>query len=218
MTTSSPPVANRSDARAFVVEDDTFSNAMLQSFVAGMGYHVSSAADGAEAISKIIDFDPDIAIVDLDLGDGPNGVDVVTHIQRHAPWTAIVMLTSHSAPDLVSSLPLQPSPFLVYEVKSQIHNAEDLRVALERALEGQGGATRSHSTDTVITTGQAELLRFIAKGLSNDEIARRKGVRPNSVERMVARLYRELGLNQESSTNQRVEAVRRYMTGGINVR
>lgn len=215
---NNPKAVNTSEARAFVVEDDSFSNAMLVSFLSGLGYFVDSAFTGATAIATVDEFDPDVAIIDIDLGDGPSGVDVATHIYSTSPWCAIVMLSSHSSPGLVSSRLLPTSPYLTYLVKKDLRTADDLRIAVESVLEGRGEQLRTNTPDVVVTSGQAELLRFIARGLSNDEIAQRKGVRTSSVERMIARLYRELDLPQDSSVNLRVEAARRYIAGGIGVR
>lgn len=205
---------------ALVVEDDSFSNAMLTSFMVDLGYTAVSASNGAQAIADLNCVDPDICLLDLDLGEGPDGTDVAWAVYQKTPWSAIVMLSSHSATELVSSRQLPPTPFLTYVIKGQLHATSQLQEAVTAALAGEGSpaATRSLAGATLITVGQAELLRMIAQGLSNEEIARRKSVRPSSVERMIARLYRELGLPESRGMNPRVEAARRYLSGGIAVR
>lgn len=49
-----------------------------------------------------------------------------------------------------------------------------------------------------------ELLQFISEGLSNREIARRKGVKVKSCENAISRVAKKLGIRQSPATNQRV--------------
>lgn len=51
---------------------------------------------------------------------------------------------------------------------------------------------------------ELELLQFIAEGLSNREIARRKGVKIKSCENAISRVAKKLGIHQSPATNQRV--------------
>lgn len=203
---------------ALVVEDDAFSNVMLTSFMQTLGYHVLSAHAGAHAIALLRTCDPDVVLLDLDLGEGPTGVDVLEEINQRFPWTAVVMLSSHRSPQMVSSRSIARCAFFTYLVKSELTTPQDLRQAIERALDGEGANLPQSTASCELTAAQAEILRYIAKGMSNEEIARQKSVRPSSVERMIARLYRELGLPQGARVNQRVEAARRYFEGDISIK
>lgn len=51
---------------------------------------------------------------------------------------------------------------------------------------------------------ELELLQFISEGLSNREIARRKGVKIKSCENAISRVAKKLGIFQSPATNQRV--------------
>lgn len=199
---------------ALVAEDDAFSNAMITDFVERLGYSVMSASSGGSAIALLDSCDPDVAIIDLDLGDGPNGVDVGNAVVERSPWAAIVLLSSHSSVGMVSRTTANPTwPFFQHVVKSSVSSPADISDSIDRAIAGQPQAALDAGIQ--LTLGQAELLRFVARGMSNEEIARRRGVQSGSIERMLTRLYRTLDLPNDPSRNLRVEAARKYLAGGI---
>lgn len=55
-----------------------------------------------------------------------------------------------------------------------------------------------------------ELLGFIADGLSNREIARRKGVKIKSCENAISRIAKKLDIHQSPTTNQRVLLAKKF--------
>lgn len=55
-----------------------------------------------------------------------------------------------------------------------------------------------------LTPAEVELLRYIAEGLSNREIARIKGVKIKSCENAISRVAKKLDIRQSPTTNQRV--------------
>jgi DNA-binding NarL/FixJ family response regulator len=60
------------------------------------------------------------------------------------------------------------------------------------------------------------VLRYLAEGCSNAEIAKRCSLSVKSVERWIDTVYRELGIDKRSDVNARVEAAKRYyLTVGI---
>ncbi len=55
-----------------------------------------------------------------------------------------------------------------------------------------------------------ELLEFIADGLSNREIARRKGIKIKSCENAISRIAKKLNIHQSPTTNQRVLLAKKF--------
>lgn len=55
-----------------------------------------------------------------------------------------------------------------------------------------------------------ELLSFIAEGLSNREIARRKGIKIKSCENAISRIAKKLNIHQSPATNQRVLLAKKF--------
>lgn len=212
------PEASFGDPRnALIVEDDTFTRALLTSLIESIGYDVTAAAGGAEAIAALADSDPDVAIIDLDLGLGPTGLDVAHAIVATCPWAAVLLMSSHHSIELVHPNPQIPTRNFQFVTKGQIRSTADLSDAITAAINNQ--PTSRTTRDLVqLLPAQADLLRLIASGLSNEEIAEREGVGVKAVERRIARLYRTLHVPTSVGTNPRVEATLMYNKAQVVVR
>lgn len=203
--------------RALVVEDDTFTVTLVAGFIESLGYEVVTASSGSEAMALLEGFDPDIAVVDLDLGAGPTGIDLVRVIRARSPWTAAVIMSSHRSIAMVADDPSLPDSHCEFVSKRDLHSTADLAEAIGRALAGTPAVTAPLGLPQ-LTPAQASLLRMIAAGLSNEEICRQRQTTPKSVERMISRLYKCLGLPTSASANARVEATRIFIDAQATVR
>jgi len=204
--------------RALIVEDDDFTRALLVTAVESLDFDVEQAASAAEALAKIPDFDPDIALVDLDLGEGPTGLDTLAYIREEAPWAAAIILTSHRSISLAVPDAPPKDPGLVHVVKSDINSVAVLRDAIDAAMDRAPHAAQPVDGVHAISAKQASVLRLIADGCSNEEIARQMGLTTRTVERRTSSLYRALGLDADPKINPRVEAARLYATGKVIIR
>lgn len=63
---------------------------------------------------------------------------------------------------------------------------------------------------------EVELLKYISDGLSNREIARRKGVKVKTCENAISRVAKKLEVPQSPLTNQRILLAKRYFDRYIN--
>lgn len=205
--------------RVAVVCDDEKSFAVLVGSVVGhFGYTVYTCDTAKAAIALAEDHDPDLVVVDLDLGEGPTGIDVLQHIRESAPWIAGLILTGHRSPKLVrKDLPLSLEG-TSYFVKADLQSTRDLHTAIEAAIEGVPTQTPQPGDLPQLTTAQADLLRMINDGLSNDEIAKQRACAIRSVQRMISRLYQTLGIQDTPEVNARVIAARMYRDGQVTTR
>lgn len=200
--------------RVVVIDDDRFTCDLVARHFDTIGFDVTQANSAAEAVAQIDETDPDVALVDLDLGEGPTGADVIRHIQKHAPWIAIIVLSSHRSLAMVGANMAAPSQNFVHLVKSDLSSVRTLEQAVTEALEDVEQA-QPDCTFPRLTRAQASLLALIAQGMSNQEIAERRNVSLKAIERMVARLYRTLEVPTRPSGNPRVEATRIYLSGSV---
>jgi DNA-binding CsgD family transcriptional regulator len=71
-----------------------------------------------------------------------------------------------------------------------------------------------------ISDPQIDVMRLVAAGHSNAEIARRRSLTVPAVEKAIARLIRQLDLQAAPETNQRVAIAHAYyrLTGGVSAR
>ena len=205
--------------KVLVVEDNIFINTMLVEVLGAAEFQTSSAVDFLSAINALNANEPNVLLLDLDLGPGPSGIDLIYHVQRKLPWISIIILSTHRNPELAAlgGLPLPKG--IPYVVKNDLANASNLITIIRQSL------TASHSPVQkidprypVLSTPQAEVLHLLARGLSNQAIAEQRGVSVRSAESMVAKLYEILGLSDVSTNNPRVLAAEIWKSGYVSVK
>lgn len=201
--------------RCLVVEDDDFTRVTLEAALRSEGFDVAGAVSVASEALMITGTQPvDVALVDLDLGPGPTGIDLAFGLRRVRPQIGIVVLTSFSDPRLLTSSVRQPPAGSTYVVKQSLTNLGILSEAIRGTADGGTAAAVAH-IGVALTDAQIETLRLLAYGLSNEEIARARFVTLKGVEQSVRRISESLGLDRKSGSNLRVALAREYfkMTG-----
>jgi DNA-binding NarL/FixJ family response regulator len=207
--------------RVLLVEDEDFTRTMVGEMLSSSGINVHSVASVAEALNVLDEFDPNVVLTDLDLGNGPDGADLLTKIAEERPWTGMVVMTAHASPELAindaSRIPEQAG----YIVKSEIHSIQNLISVIQESIIMPGnfnGSDNENEEKITITTSQAEILRMIADGLSNTSIAEARGISLRAAEALIQRTFVALGVNGDSSINPRVVAVRKWQQGKVVVK
>lgn len=196
--------------RAIVVDDDDFTRSMVVSSLQMQDYDViSEASTASSAIKTAIKLKPDVAILDLDLGSGPNGVDLALALRREIPRIGIVMLTTFEDPRFLSpNIPMLPEGSL-YLVKREVSKIEKLGSAIEQAIANSKSLNKNDKSvktpRTGLTDNQVEIMRLVAMGFSNAQIAKKRGINEKSVEQTISRITKELNLNSSSDRNSRVQ-------------
>jgi len=100
-------------------------------------------------------------------------------------------------------------PGAVFVSKRDLSEATVLDDAIQASIAGDSKASVV-SAGVDLTDTQLELMRLVASGLSNDEIARRLWLTEPSVRRSITRLLRKLGIEPSDATNARVQLARAY--------
>jgi DNA-binding NarL/FixJ family response regulator len=207
--------------RVLLVEDEDFTRTMVGEMLSASGITVRPVASVAEALNVMDEFDPNVVLTDLDLGNGPDGADLLTKVAQERPWTGMVVMTAHASPELAindaSRIPEQAG----YIVKSEIHSIQNLISVIQESIimPGNFNGSDSESEEKItITTSQAEILRMIADGLSNTSIAEARGISLRAAEALIQRTFVALGVNGDSSINPRVVAVRKWQQGKVVVK
>ena len=194
--------------QAIVVEDEPFARSMIVAVLASFGIEAIALASAAEAVAHDAE-DIDVAILDLDLGPGPSGIDVAYALRERQRDIGIVFLTSYSDPrvkDPAERLVPRGARFLV---KSRLDDPRALRDAILDARRDPLRASDATDGTGPLTSHQLDVLRLLASGRSNAEIAEALDVGEKAVERTVQRILEALGIDR-SSGNVRVLAARAY--------
>lgn len=181
------------------------------------GFQTSEAATAAEAIKLVRDWDPDGLVIDLNLGTGPGGAEVIAATERLSPGAALVVLTNSPTPQAAGIDPSTIPAQAAYLNKAAVLAGDALIDALEAALSDRPPRRDDRDgTDpfSALSQDQLDVLRLVADGLSNAEIGARRGTTPHAVEQVFQRVLRALGVPHDPSINQRVVAARMYYAKG----
>jgi DNA-binding NarL/FixJ family response regulator len=207
--------------RVMLVEDEDFTRTIVSEMLNASGIEVHPVSSVADALQAIEEFDPHVVLTDLDLGHGPDGADLLTKVLEERPWTGMVVMTAHASPELAindaSRIPEQAG----YIVKSELHSIQKLISTIEESIIMPGdfrGTVNSSEKKVTITSSQAEILRLLADGLSNASIAEARGISLRSTEALIQRTFLALGVNNDSSINPRVVAVKMWHQGKVIVK
>ncbi len=206
--------------RVLVVDDDDFTRSLVASLVESLGY-VVCARSGAvtEAMGLAQSERPELAILDLDLGEGPTGIDLAHGLRKLNSRIALVMLTSYGDPTWMGQR-RRPPAGTRYVVKGSVSDAQVLADAMERALADPLTDDASPGAASPLSENQWEILRLVAAGYSNAEIARRRTLTEDAVNKAVTRLVRQLDLTVGKDANARVLLTQAYnqLTGTVSER
>jgi two-component system, NarL family, nitrate/nitrite response regulator NarL len=202
--------------RLLIVEDEPMVAGLLKDSLASSGFDIRVAHSAAEAAEATRGFDPDVAILDINLGRGASGVDLAFILSRQHPGIAILLLTQH--PDLrtagfeAGDLP-ESCGFLR---KDSVVSKDDILQAINALVDSTSSDIRDDA-DPVrplvdLTATQVEVLRMVAQGYTNHEIARRRNTSTRAVEQVLNAVFLTLGVDSAEGINPRVEVVRRFIS------
>ena len=195
-----------------LVEDEAMSRTLLAGVLESSGYEVTTATSAAEAIDAFVAVDPDAVVTDIDLGAGATGLDLVVSLAGRNPHLPVVVLSNYAiTPDYTHPVLARAA----YIRKRDLNDTGILLAALDTALR-QARATHPAKSGmsgrlATLTTSQVHVLRMIAEGMSNQEIANRRQCSLRAAEHMVQRTFTALGLGADARVNTRVAAARIYI-------
>ena len=197
-------------AEVLVVEDEQFTRTMLNVTLQALGFGVAGLCSSAEdALASVKSVPVDVALLDLDLGPGPSGIDIAHALRREHATIGVVLLTSFTDPRLHDPHQSQLPRGTRYLVKTELEDPEILRSVLIETRRNPLKAVAVGVKDVSLTALQMEVLRQVAMGMSNTEIANSQGVTDKAIERTVQRILEALGITEQAG-NKRVLLARAF--------
>ncbi|MFG3437793.1 response regulator [Nonomuraea sp. NPDC047897] len=174
---------------------------------------VGTAADGQEAVEAALSLEPDVVLMDVRM-PRMSGVEAVSVLRRRAPACRVVMLTtfdndeyvvealrSGAAGYLLKNLPaarLAEAVRLASAGVAQLDSSVTLRLAAALRSEPEPGRDAGPSPASVLTPREIEVLRLIAAGSTNREIAARMYLSEGTVKNHISRILGRLGLRDRT--------------------
>jgi NarL family two-component system response regulator LiaR len=175
-------------------------------FEAHAEFEVVGEADrGADAVKLAAEFVPDVVLMDL-IMPGMDGVEATRLIKKVSPRTQIVVLTSyHEDEHIFPALKAGALSYLLKDVKM-----DELAEAVRKAARGdavlhphvavrvideiQGRKTDEFDPHSDLTNREMEILKLIAEGASNTDIAEQLVISLNTVKGHVSNILSKLHL------------------------
>ncbi len=223
---SHEPGANpRADRlRVMVVDDHALVRAAVRQAISAPDIEVvAEAATAEEALTLALEARPDLLLLDIDL-PGMDGVQLVRELAPRLPETRIVMLTvSSSDRDLVTAMRSGAVGYLTKDLSPEalqraVRSSARGDLAMSRRMAARlvdklvdashhSGAAADADALGVLSEREQEVLRLLARGLTDRDIGTALGVSPRTVESHVSSILHKLGVRN------RAEAAGRYRIG-----
>jgi DNA-binding NarL/FixJ family response regulator len=200
--------------RLIVVEDEPLVQNLLVHELSRAGFEVRAADSAASARRLIDEFDPDVMLLDVDLGAGPTGIHLAHALATTRPDIAVLILTKYPDARSATADGLELPENVGFLRKHLVSDSQYLLTALEKVLADKAEEVRqdtgipsalSHLSDKLFT-----VLKLIADGYVNAEIASRTGTSQKTVERHIDQLYAALNIETRGELNPRVAAAKLY--------
>ena len=206
----------KNTTKVLVVEDDPFVKSLLVSVLESSGFETKAAGSAAEARKLAEGYSADAAVLDVELGDGPSGFDLAQVLRVKNPNLGLIFLTHIPEPRVVGIENKRIPRDAAYLRKDRLADSEILARAIDAALRNR--VSKDFRDDknaphklTEVSRSQLEVLRMVAMGLSNHEIASQRGTTVRAVEHLIKRAFAAAGVDSESPGNTRVIAAREFI-------
>jgi len=182
---------------------------------------VGEGIEGVEAVALARKTKPDVVLLDLQMPKGQDGVTTIPQLMEVLPECRILVLTGYPDHDKVYQAIKSGAKGLLLKDATR----EQLFQAIRDVAEGRPSIPPSiavkviqeidHPTHALPTADplaprELDTLRLIARGMSNNEIAKEMGVHPRTVAKYVSGILRKLQL--ASRTQAALYAVREGLT------
>ena len=203
---ASEPCATLSPVRVEIADDHRLVlDGIKRALEADGGFEiVGETQSGTQVLPLVGNTNPDLVLLDVRMPH-MDGLACLDQLRQRHPAVKVVMLSASANPELVeAALRRGASAYVIKTV-----NPDDLPATLRQALEGNvhtavGGeeSDRASGKALGLTEREITILGALARGLSNDEIAKEFWVAPQTVKFHLTNIYRKLGVKNRTEATR----------------
>ncbi|GAA3851071.1 response regulator transcription factor [Brevibacterium ammoniilyticum] len=164
---------------------------------------VGEAGDGAEALVLVASTEPDVVVCDLRLGEGMDGIAVTKQLRALPTPPAVLILTTfdHDA-EIVAALSAGAAGYLLKDIEPA-----EITTAIESASQGKTYLPPEISAKAIaqmrnpapqLTRRELEVVRLLATGASNAQIAQELFVTEATVKSHLVNVFAKLGVDSRA--------------------
>ena len=169
----------------------------------------AEAKDGIEATEKAVEYRPDVVILDVTMPK-MNGLEASRRITKQLPETQVLIFTIHDSEDMVRETLDAGAHGYVLKSEAPTHLAAAVEAVAQRDLyfssgisnfvidsliNSGSGSTEGSIQEIPLTAREIEVLRLLARGNSNKEIATTLFISVRTVETHRRTIHKKLKLN-----------------------
>lgn len=165
---------------------------------------VGTAADGREAVARAVELRPDVVLMDVRM-PGLDGVRAVAMLAERAPSCRTVMLTTFDDKHYVTAALRAGAVGYLLKDLPAAELAQAVRLAHAGVAQFDAGVARHLAAATppgtaheALTAREVDVLRLVAGGSTNREIARRLHLSEGTVKNHLSRILGRLGLRDRT--------------------
>jgi len=170
---------------------------------------IAQTGEGDEAVMLVTKLSPDVAVVDVDIPT-INGIETTKRIKEIRPLTKVLVLTNTDNHDVIRAiiqagangyLSLHENPEVIIHAIRKISSGDEMFYPIN-LIDPQAVSynIKSLLQDTAIeiTPRELSVLKLIANGLSNKDIASKLGLSLHYVKAHITRIYTKLGVSSRT--------------------
>jgi NarL family two-component system response regulator LiaR len=206
--------------RVMIVDDHAVVRQGLKSYLRAQSdiEFVGEAASGEEAVDQVAVLEPDVVLMDLVM-PGMDGVETMTRISATGASARVIVLTSFAEDEqIVAAVKAGAAGYLLKDVRPEelidairaVH-AGDARIhpSVAARLMNQVARPAANQKVDALTSRELEVLKALARGMANKEIAADLGVAEKTVKTHVSAILRKLQVADR--TQAALYAVREHL-------